>query len=280
MSVHPPLLSGLAASALLLACLAPAAAAIDVTASIVNVAPVIVSISLAGLDGGALQPTAGTTTSLTATVVASDTNGATDVTGITVGIVKPDGSTVHVAQSAASLSGNDGLLATYTKTLTMAYHDAAAEGASTYKVRATATDAGGLVHVGSLTMAVFNYGGLVALNAPSVFGLAAVPGGASPATLLTVNNYGNVRIDAQVSGTDLAGESASLDVGDVDYSLGADMAGAVPLSESPATLAAYDLAPASGAAKGLYFRLTPTTPADGLPAGDYVGSLTVTAVAG
>lgn len=280
MRANAPLLAGAASLVLLLVALAPSAAGVDVTATIGNVAPVVVSITLSGLTGGALSPTAGTTSSLTATVVASDVNGAADVDEIAVGITKPDGSTVHVAESAASFSSNSGLLATYTKTLTMNYYDAAALGASKYKVTATATDVGGLFDLSELTMAEFNYNQLVALSAPSTFALSASAGGSSAATALAVNNYGNVQIDTQVSGTALTYNSVSIAVGDIDYSLDSGMASPTDLTGSAATISTYNLAPANGAAKSIYFQLTPTTPADGLPAGPYTGTLTVTAVSG
>ena len=280
MKAKAPFLTATAGLLLAVVSFAPAASAVDVTASIGNVAPVVVSITLSGLSSGALSPTAGTTSTLTATIVASDTNGATDITGVTVGIIKPDGSTVHAAQAAASLSSTNGLLATFTKTLTMNYYDAPAVSGSTYKVKATATDAALAADTNVLTMATFGYNQLVALNAPATFALSASAGSSSSATALSVNNYGNMQIDTQVRGTDLTGSSATIAVGDIAYSLSSGMTSPGTLTTSAATLSSYNLAPASGAAKDLYFQLTPTTPADGLPAGDYTGTLTVTAVSG
>src|SRR5688572_30307951 len=133
-------------SVLLLAglALAPAVGAVDLDAGILNVAPVILSISLSGLSSGTLTPSSGTTASFTATVVATDLNGFNDLVvhtgcsgaGVVVGIYKPDGTTVHVAQSAASYSTGSLLAATYTKTLSMNFYDAAALTTSTYKVKA------------------------------------------------------------------------------------------------------------------------------------------------
>ncbi len=280
MRANHPFPAVAAGLALALLAVAPAATAIDLTASIVNVPPVIVSITLSGLTAGALSPTAGATSSLTATVVASDNNGAADITGITVGIVKPDGSTVHLSETSATQSSNSGLLATYTKTLAMDYFDAPAVSGSTYKVSATVLDAAGLDGIAALTLATFSYNELVALNAPATLTLSANPGGSSAATALTVSNYGNMQIDTQLSGTDLTLNAVSLDVTDIDYSLASNMAAATDLTESSATLATFNLGAANGASKALYFQLTPTTPASGLPAGDYVGTLTVTAVSG
>lgn len=285
MRANAPSLAGAASLVLALLTLAPAVSGVDLTASIGNVAPVIVSISLSGasLSSGVLSPTAGGTSTITATVVASDTNGATDITGITVGVIKPDGTTEHVPMDTATFSSNNGLLATYTKTLAMNYYDAPTGVGETYKVKATAIDAGLLTGTNLLTMRTFEYDELVALNAPSSFAISANAGSSSAATALTVSNYGNMQIDTQVSGTDLVNEddgTTTLDVGDLDYSLTSGMASPAALTGSAATLSSYNLAPASGASKAIYFQLTPTTPADGLPAGDYSGTLTVTAVSG
>jgi hypothetical protein len=262
--------------------LAPAASAVTINAGIGNLPPVIVSISLSGLTSGALSPTAGTTSTITATVVASDPNGATDITGVTVGIIKPDGSTVHLAEAAGTAAGTSGLQATFTKTLAMNYYDAAALTSSKYSVKATATDSGtpALTGTNLLSLAVFNYNQLVALNAPSSISLSATPGQAGSASGLSVNNYGNVQIDTQVSGTDLTFSSSTISVGDVAYSLNSDMTSSSALTGSAVTLSSYNLAPASGASKSVYFQLTPTIPAGGLPVGTYTGTLTVAAVSG
>lgn len=260
--------------------LAPAAGAVDLGAGITNVAPVILSITLSGLSSGTLTPSSGTTASLTATVVATDTNGFADITGITVGIVKPDGSTVHVAQGAASFSSGSLLSATYTKTLSMNFYDAAALTTSTYKVKAIATDAGLLTAVNALTMATFNYAQLVAVNAPSSLDLGSslTPGEAGSITSISLQNYGNMQMDAQVSGTAL-----TLDVDNVipvsamDYGLDSGLSDAAALSGSAATLSSFDLASGSSSSKSVYFQLTPP---EGLAAGTYTGTLTVAAVSG
>lgn len=260
--------------------LVPPAGAIDLGVGISNVAPVILSISLSGLNSGTLTPSSGGTASVTATVVATDTNGFTDISGVTVGIVKPDGSTVHVAQSAATFSSGSLLSATYTKTLSMNFYDAAALTTSTYKVRAVATDAGALTGVNDLAMATFNYAQLVAVNAPSSLSLGAslTPGVAGSITSLSLQNYGNVQMDAQVSGTALAlDQDNSIPVGAMAYGLDSGLSDAAALSGSAATLSGFDLGSGSASSKSIYFRLTPP---EGLAPGDYAGTLTVAAVSG
>ncbi|MHB1261913.1 MAG: hypothetical protein ACYC2H_09390 [Thermoplasmatota archaeon] len=270
-----------ALAALLVAAVAvvPPAGAVDLGAGIVNVAPAILSISLSGLSSGTLTPSAGGTASITATIVATDTNGFADITGITVGIIKPDGSTEHVAQSAAAFDSGSLLSATYTKTLSMNFYDAAALTTSTYKVKAIVTDAALLTGVNVLTLATFNYAQLVAVNAPASLDLGSsmTPGVAGSITSLSLQNYGNVQMDSQVSGTALTLGSDSIPVSAMAYSLSSDLSGSAALSGSATTLSAFDLASGASSSKDVYFQLTPPT---GLPAGTYTGALTVTAVSG
>ena len=260
--------------------LAPAAGAVDLGAGITNVAPVILSISLSGLTSGTLTPSSGTTASVTATVVATDTNGFTDITGVTVGIIKPDGSTIHVSQGAASFSSGSLLSATYTKTLNMNFYDAAALTTSTYKVKAIATDDGLLTGVNALSMATFNYAQLVAVNAPSSLDLGSslTPGVAGSITSLSLQNYGNMQMDAQVSGTALTLDvDNSIPVSAMDYGLNSGLSDAADLSGSAATLSSFNLASGSSSSKSIYFQLTPP---EGLAPGTYTGTLTVAAISG
>jgi hypothetical protein len=268
--------------ALPLVALAPAASAVELESSIANVAPAVVSISLAGLTSGTLVPVAGGTATLTATVVASDANGFNDITSVTVGIIKPDGTSVHVAQGAGTFtgSGGGGLQSTYTRTLTMNYYDAAALTTTTYKIKAVATDVGGLTGTNALTLATFNYGQLVALNAPASVALGGSgvnPGAAGSVMSVSIQNYGNQQMDTQVSGTALTFSGNTIPVGSIAYSLSSDMSGSTALTGSAATLSSFDLASGSSSARTTYFQLTAPT---GLPPGSYTGTLTVAAVAG
>jgi hypothetical protein len=240
--------------------------------------PTVTSVTLSGLTSGALAPVAGTTASLTATVVVSDPDGASDINTVTVGILKPD-LTVHVAQSAAVFVSSTALTATYTKALTMNYYDAAALVASTYKVKATVTDKGGASADNLAAPALFNYNQLVALSAASTFSLGSItPGSGSAIVGLAVQNAGNVQIDIQVAGTDLTSGSASIPVADLSFGTSSSLTGASTLSTTPATLTAFDLAAGSGSSRTLYLQVT-TTPT-GIPAGTYTGTLTLTAVSG
>ena len=260
----------------------PLGAAPDLTGGITNLAPTVVSVTL---GAASVTPTAGTTTSLSTTIVVSDLNGYNDVTGVTVAIVKPDGSTVHQAASAASFSSGTGVQATYTKSLSMNYYDPAALLTSTYKVRVVATDSQGATGDNLADLAVFNFAELAALNAASSvdLGSSLAPGDTSSIGSMQVSNYGNVQIDTQVSGTEPTNPSpsATLPVGSVRYSLNADMSSSSALATSSSTVSGFDLAAGSGSAKNIYWRMTVPSGADQyVPAGTYTSTVTVTAVAG
>jgi hypothetical protein len=279
-----------ALAALLVAGLAavPPSGAVDLGGTIVNVAPVIFSISLSGLSSGTLTPSSGTTATVTATVVATDTNGFQDLVagtgcsgaGITVGIIKPDGTTVHLAQAAATFSSGSALAATYTKALAMNFYDAAALTTSTYKVRAVATDCAGSTGVNLLTMAEFNYAQLVAVNAPASlsFGSSLTPGVASGIQSLSLQNYGNVQMDARVSGSAMALDANNtIPLSAIDYGLDSGLSDGVDLTGSLATLTGFDLGSGASSTRSLYLQVTPPT---GLAPGVYAGTLTVAAIAG
>ena len=268
-----------------LAFAAPSAAATDLTGGVPNLAPTITSVDL---SSSSLAPTAGTTTALTVTVVAADLNGFADIgsgvaNAVTIGILKPDGSTVHVAQSAATFSSGSGVSATYTKTLTLNYYDAAATGGSTYKVKVVVTDSQAAAVDNLLALATFNYAQLAALNAPASVdtGSNISPGSASSIATMAVGNYGNIQIDAQVSGTAPANGANTVPVGSIAYSLASDMASSTALTTTASSISSFDLAGGSGSSKNLYWQMTmPSGASQYVPAGTYTSVLTITAIAG
>jgi hypothetical protein len=280
MNLSALLLSSILAASSL--ALLPSGAAPDLTGGVTNLAPVVTSVTL---GSGALTPTAGSTTNLVTTIIVADDNGYNDITGVTVAILRPDGSTVHQAATAATFSSGSGLQATYVKTLTMNYYDPAALLTSTYKVKVEVTDSQGATGNNLLALATFNFGQLAALNAASSvdLGSSLAPGEASPIGAMQVSNYGNVQIDAQVSGTAPANSDveASLPVGSVSYSLNADLSAASPLSISASGVDGFDLGAGAGSARNLYWRMTvPSAEDQYVPAGTYASTVTVTAVAG
>jgi hypothetical protein len=261
---------------------ASAGMALDGSVNVANVAPVVVSVTL---PGASIDPTAGTTTSVSTTIVVTDANGYNDVSSVTLEVLKPDGTT-HVAASAAAFDSGSLTSATYKKTFAMNFYDAPAAGASTYKVKVVATDSQGAAADNVADLAAFHYAELVALSLGSAsvdFGASLDPGDASAIQPLTVQNYGNVQIDVDVSGTalDHATESASLPVSSVAYDTASDMSGSAALSGSASTLSAFDLAKGASSTKDLYLQLTvPTGDDQWVPSGTYSGTLTVAAVSG
>ncbi|MEA3203717.1 MAG: hypothetical protein QOI63_1396 [Thermoplasmata archaeon] len=261
---------------------APMGAAPDLSGGVVNVPPTLVSVTL---GSSSLTPTAGTTTSLVTTIVVSDLNGFNDISSVLVTILKPDGTTVHVAAAAASFVSGSGVQATYTKTSTMNYADAAALTTSTYKVKVTATDSQGAAVNNLLSLGTFNYAQLAALNSPSSLDLGSSlsPGDTSAIGALAISNYGNIQIDTQVSGTAPAVTSpaATLPIGSVTYSLNSNMASSSALSTSAVTAGSFDLGAGVGNSKNLYWQMAvPTGASQYVPAGTYTSTVTVTAVAG
>lgn len=266
----------LLSTCLVLTSVAPPAAAIGETITITNIAPTVVVSGVTGLTAGALDPTSGTTSTITVTLVVTDLNGASDVTGATAGILKADGTTVHLAQAAATLSSTGATTKTFTKTLAMNYYDAPA----TYKVKVVGTDAASATGDNLVSLTSFTFNSLVAMSAPSTFAVAGsgiAPGSTAAAQSLTVTNAGNAQIDTQVSATDLTFSGNTIPVGSIAYSLSSDMSASAALTTSATGLSSFDLNYGAGSTKSIYFQVTAPT---ALPPGDYTGTLTVTAVAG
>lgn len=258
------------------------ASAVDLTGGIVNLTPSLVSVTL---SSSSLTPTAGTTTTLTVTVIAADGNGFNDISGITVEILKPDGTTSHIAAAAATFSSGNALQATYARTVNMNFYDAAATIANSYKVKVIATDTQSAAVNNIAALTTFNYAQLAALNAGSALSLGASmnPGDTGSTQSLSIQNYGNVQIDVQTSGTTMSHGtlSATIPVGSLSYSLNSDMSSSSALTTSAATLSAFDLATGASSSKTLYWRLAvPSASTQYVPAGTYTSVVTLSALAG
>lgn len=245
------------------------------TVTITNLPPTIAISSVSGLTTGALDPTSGTTSTITVTLVVTDLNGASDITGATAGLLKADNSE-HLAQASATLSSTGTTTKTFTKTLAMNFYDAPA----TYKIKVIGTDAASATGDNLLDLTTFTYRSLVAMSSPSTFAVAGsgvAPGQTASAQSLTITNAGNAQIDTQVSATDLTYNSNTLPVGSIAYSLANTMAGSAPLSTTAGSLTTFDLTYGASSTKNIFFQVTAPT---GLPPGNYVGTLTVTAISG
>lgn len=258
--------------------------AADTTVTVANSAPTVTSVSL---PGSAISPTSGSTTTVASTIVVEDLNGCSDLFGVTLQVLKPDGSTSHFAASAATYSScSAGVAATYTHSFTMAFHDDPALSTSTYKVKVVATDSQGATGDNAASLAVFNFNELAALNLNlSTFDLGSSlsPGSTSSTLQLGVQNHGNVQIDLQLSGTALshATEAATIPVSNLSYSTSSTMSGSSPLSTSAASLSTFDLAKGASSSQSLYWQLTvPSGSTQWVPSGTYTGTVTLSAMKG
>lgn len=259
-----------------LAGLAPHAASVGTGAAVNNKPPTLDAVAVPAT----VTPTAGATTAVTVTATVSDNNGANDLLSVTIQVLKADNS-VYLAAGPATLATASGKTSTWTRGFSMAFSD----DPGTYKVVVVATDKQAAAVDNVAAPQTFTYATLVALNlgASSIDLGALDPGAASAVKSLGVQNYGNVPIDVQVSGTalTLASPAATLPVGSLKYGKAADMSGAATLSGTPTTLTTFDLAKGSLSLGTLYWQLNvPDGAAQYVPPGSYTGDLTVAAVAG
>lgn len=258
----------------------PSHAQLDTELDISNVAPVVEDVTL---PSSTISPSAGSTTSVTSTILVTDTNGCSDIDTVQVTVWKPD-ETVHIAESAATYEGCTlGVTATYTYQFDMNFHDAPALETDQYKIKVVATDQQGATGDNLLDLALFNFEELVALNVSSGaldYGGPLNPGDESSIVALPVQNHGNVQIDTELSGTDMthATEDASIAVAASAYSPNDDMTASSPLATTPATFG-LGLAAGADASSPVYWRMTvPSGEDQWVPSGHYTGSLTVSAV--
>lgn len=260
----------------LLVAAGPAALALDSSVDVRNVAPRIKSASIAPFS-----PLAWTNVSVPVSVVVTDANGHTDIAGVSVTILRPDGSTVHIPTGAATRVVASGTESTWTYTFEMKYYDAPAVDGATYKVVAIARDAAGLTGDNRASVATFSYGEIVALSLGADalnFGSSLEPGAPSSILATPIHNRGNVRIDVTVTGSALAGPAGSaIGPSAVAYSTSPNLTAAQALSSSLQIVNSFDLSPGAVAARNLHWRLDVPV---GLPAGAYAGSLTIEAVEG
>jgi hypothetical protein len=289
MAVRPPVpdqkrtlvatMSALVALAFIGAAL-PVQASIDTELNIVNLPPIVEEVNLASLE---ILPSAGSTTSVSPTIVVTDANGCSDIVSVKVTILKPDESE-HIAEADATYqSCSLGTIATYTYSFDMAYHDAPALGGNTYKIKVVATDSKGATGSNLLSLLGFNYLELVAVNIPAGaldFGGPINPGNSTSIEALSVTNHGNVALDMQVSGTDMEHdtEAVSIPASATKYSPNSDMESSSSLSTSTSLLG-LGLSAGASSSSTLYWRLdVPSGDEQWVPSGDYTGTLTLSAV--
>jgi hypothetical protein len=272
------LLSLLFLLALTTALLVPAASGTDSSATVANETPVVDGVSLSST----ISPTSGSTTAASVTVTVSDGNGYQDITTVSVTVYKPDGETIHVATASATSNGDgSGTSQTYAYSFAMQFHDDPATGASTYKVRATATDAEGATS--APTTATFNYAELAALQLGSssiAFGTVA-PGQRSDVQTLTITNHGNVVIDLTTSGSVFTtGAGQTIAASAMKYDLAnADMTTEQSLTTEAFTNTGFALAKGPSSSKDTHWQFAvPSGASQYVRAGDYTGTVAIGAV--
>ncbi len=248
------------------------------TVSVGNTEPILDNIKINNIDSGAtVDPTAGTTTTVTLYAEATDANGWGDVSSISCIISGPG--TVEGSPAALVLTQLDSDTANATGTFTMDFYDAA----GTYNVNCTATDAGSLK--GSRKES-YTYNTLTALDldaatiafgSMSAGGTTTVTGDTSMATLnnATIKNTGNAQIDAKISGTDLTSGGNTITVTNVQDQFTALGWNALTIADRTET--GLNLAAGSSSTTNVDFKLTVPI---GTVSGAYSGSTTITAIAG
>lgn len=256
---------------------------VDTQASVSNQAPTVVEVALvedddSGLPGAQIAPTPGASRTLSITARAQDGNGWRDLDSLSLEVTRPDG-TVLASLSATPTGEHSGRTQVYSASFSIDYYEAP----GTYTITSDVTDGPGShgAHTDS-----FTYQSLLAfaLGSSSIsFSAGALdPGATSSVASVNVINKGNVKFDTQVSGTDLdaVGFDAVIPVGNVKYSADPAMAGEVGLAAAPQTDASFDLSPGAGAARNAFFDVhVPSGDDQFVPAANYVGSVTIGAVA-
>lgn len=231
-----------------------------------------------GKPGTQVKPRAGGSHGFPADVIVHDENGHNDVRSVNVTILRADNATVHKAAVAASKLSASGTRATWRATVTMNSSDEP----GTYIIRAAALDRDAAV---SLAWTNFTYEPLAALTlARENVSLAPAgsmgfqPGADTSATPVGVNvtNGGNVPVNLTLSATPLsnATHGASMPASSLQASRTTNASDGIALAGTSQTLPGGSIA--ADATVPLYFSVRVP---QGLRAGEYVGELTVGAIA-
>lgn len=256
---------------------------VQTNASVSNQAPTVVEIKVlddddAVLPGSQVSPVPGGSRTVDVEARAQDGNGWRDLSSLSLEVRRPDGSLLAsvVAQPTSEHSGRTQV---YSASFDIAFY----EPPGTYTISADTVDGAGSHGTHSDS---FSYEELLAFalgsNSITFASGALEPGAVSPTVSVGVTNTGNVALDTQVSGADLAaqGFDASIPADRMKYSSNSTMGGEVALGTTPQTDAAFDLAPGASSSRNAYFDLhVPTGDEQFVPAATYVGSITVGAVA-
>lgn len=231
-----------------------------------------------GKGGTQINPSAGQTRGFPADVIVYDANGHNDISRVNVTVLRSDNVTVHQSGIEATKLSGGGTRATYRATVTMASDDEP----GLYILRAAALDRDAAV---TFAWTNFSYEPLAALtlDRESVSLAPAGSTGFEPGSDTTetpievdVTNGGNVDVDLTLAASALSNATyqASMPPSSLLASRSSNMSSALALETTAGTLTGPSISPNATAA--LYIGVQ--VPA-GLRPGDYVGELTVGAVA-
>lgn len=231
-----------------------------------------------GTSGLQVNPTSGSTKSVTLKNTITDGNGHNDLASVNMTVYKSDNTTVHVALGSATKETGTSTSSTWARTFSMDYHD----DPGTYYMKVEAKDRDGDTHTVWIT---FTYNTLVALTlSTSTVKLNAGGGtaGVSPgtdthsnATSVTVTNSGNAVMDLQLSGTNLTNSTNAFAITNVHYSWESGMGNETGLTTSATTNSTFNLAKGASSTKAVYFAVHVPS---GIRPGIYTGTMTLTAV--
>ncbi len=252
----------------------------NLTLSAIAESPTVDRITITPDDDDAtpgvqIDPYPGGAKTVTVTAVVSDPNGFGDISIVTITDINPDpayGDPCPVTLSYQYGSGS-GNTATYTGTFDMQFYDAPTE----YTVTVVAEDMEGLSGTDSST---FNYtscnamsldAGTIAFGSVGPGENSTIPGDTDMGTTdsPTVRNTGNVEIDVNITGSDMASGGDTITKDQMDAQVAA-------LGYSDLGVArCFDVTMAAGASslENVDFRLNVPY---GTPVGNYAGSVTLT----
>ena len=243
-------------------------------------APTVDSITITPDDDGAtagvqINPVPNSSKAVNITAQVSDPNGYDDISTVKITDIVPDPTSGDPSPVTLNFISGSGTTATYEGTFDMQFYDIS----TTYTVTVTATDTGSLTGSNSSS---FKYQTCIALelDVTSIAFGSAGPGGSSevigdtvfPNAAPTIKNNGNVKIDMNMSGTDMSG-SGTIPVNNIADDLN-NPDGYTALSNTPTEHDELNLTAGASSIHGIDFKLNVPL---GTSAGDYSGTVTLEA---
>jgi len=251
---------------------------LSITLEMLTAPPTVDSITITPDDDGSpgvqIDPNPGGLKTVTVTAVVSDPDGYADISTVTISDINPDPAQGDPSPVGLSYQSGSGNTATYTGTFEMQFYDEPTD----YTVTVTAEDTGGLSDDDS---AVFSYTSCNAINLDAgtiTFGPVnpgdskTVSGDEDMGTVdsPTVQNTGNVEIDVSITGTDMTSGSDSITKDNIE----ARVATLDYLNLGDVQCFDVNMAAGESSLENVDFILNVPY---ATPAGDYAGSVTLTA---